>query len=122
MPDMIGKDEMSRLHIVVGHNPPHAVLALDGELDMATAAHLYNAFMTEHEAGHRKVILDMGAVTFCDSYGLRLLLRLQDRCVAGGGRLVLADVGGMLARVLTLTGLERAFVQSDTVERATSEF
>ncbi|OPG12626.1 hypothetical protein B1L11_13625 [Microbispora sp. GKU 823] len=118
---MIGKDEMSRLHIAVHRDPPHAVLALDGELDMATAAHLNDAFMTQYEAGQRKVILDVGALTFCDSYGLRLLLRLQDRCVAGGGRLVLADVRGMLARVLSLTGLERAFAQSDTVEHATTQ-
>ncbi|MEV4325706.1 STAS domain-containing protein [Microbispora rosea] len=112
---------MGRLHIVVGHKPPHAVLALDGELDVATAPHLDDAFVREYEAGYRKVILDVGALRFCDSYGLRMLLRLQDRCVADGGRMVLADTRGMLARVLNLTGLERALVQFETVERATAE-
>ncbi|GIH51725.1 anti-sigma B factor antagonist [Microbispora rosea] len=119
--DKIGKDEMGRLHIVVGHKPPHTVLALDGELDVATAPHLDDAFVRECEAGYRKVILDVGALRFCDSYGLRMLLRLQDRCVADGGRMVLADTRGMLARVLNLTGLERALVQFETVERAAAE-
>jgi anti-sigma B factor antagonist len=118
---MIGKDEMGRLHIDVGYKPPHAVFALNGELDMATAPYLDDVFTREYEAGHRKVILDVGSLTFCDSYGLRTMLRLQDRCAADGGRLVLAQSRGMLARVLNLTGLERALVQFDTVERATAE-
>ncbi|MBX6386351.1 MAG: STAS domain-containing protein [Microbispora sp.] len=113
---------MSRLCVTVRRDPSHTVLTLGGELDVATAEQMTNAFTAEYEAGRRRVILDVAGLTFCDSYCLGLLLQMQDQCARGGGCLVLVGVGGMLAQVIRMTGLERAFAQADTVERATAEY
>jgi anti-sigma B factor antagonist len=62
------------------------VVALDGELDLATQPGLAVGLDPLAEAG-RHLILDLGALTFCDCTGLNLLLRWQRQAAAAGGAL-----------------------------------
>lgn len=54
----------------------------------------------------RTVVIDMAATTYCDSWGLNLLVRQQQRLSAAGGRLVIRNPPAMFRRLLTVCGLE----------------
>jgi anti-anti-sigma factor len=62
------------------------VAALAGELDHATPPRLAELLSPLAEAG-RHLILDLGALTFCDCTGLGLFLRWQRLAAAAGGAL-----------------------------------
>jgi len=67
-----------------------ALIALSGELDMgavdAAEARLRDAI----ERRPRRLVVDLSAVTFVDSTGIRLLLRANELCRAGGVELSLS--------------------------------
>lgn len=64
------------------------------------------------------LILDLQAVGFCDSMGMNELLDIMHRCEARETRLLLGGVQGVMARVLSITGLRNAFEVFDTMEEA----
>ncbi|MFS8198733.1 STAS domain-containing protein [Streptomyces sp. CWNU-52B] len=59
------------------------------------------------------VVVDLGAVTFLDAGGLRLLVRLRDRTCLSGVELRLARTPAKARRVLHLCRLERTFTFLD---------
>jgi anti-sigma B factor antagonist len=73
-------------------------LAPTGELDIATVPLLEAAF---DEIGAAPVLLDLEGVTFIDSTGLQLLLRISDR---GDGRVEMVS-SPALERLLEITGV-----------------
>jgi anti-anti-sigma factor len=89
------------------------VVALDGELDLASGPGLARQLDPLAEAG-RHLILDLGALTFCDCTGLALLLRWQRRAAAAGGALHLVAPGPRFRRLMALTGSSR-LLQADAV-------
>lgn len=56
--------------------------------------------------GDTDVILDLSALVFCDSAGLRELVLAQQRLGASGGSLVLRDPPALLERLVHLCGLD----------------
>ncbi|GGQ19984.1 STAS domain-containing protein [Streptomyces roseolilacinus] len=83
-------------------------LALAGELDLDTAARIEPDLMSATSRSGRDVVLDLADLTFCDTAGVELLLRLQRRCAAGGCRLSLCRVPRRPGRVLRVLGVDRA--------------
>lgn len=83
-------------------------IELRGELD-AYSAPTADAALAELPSG-RDGIVDMSAVTFVDSAGLRVLVHHSSRLRDGGGRLHLRGVNDGLRRLIDLTGLQAAFV------------
>jgi anti-anti-sigma factor len=82
----------------------HLVAAeLAGELDLAARPGLARQLDPLAEAG-RHLILDLGALEFCDCVGLGLFLRWQQRATAAGGALHLAAARPRLRQLLALTG------------------
>jgi anti-anti-sigma factor len=82
----------------------HLVVAeLAGELDLAARPGLARRLDPLAEAG-RHLILDLGALEFCDCTGLGLFLQWQQRATAAGGALHLAAARPQLRRLLALTG------------------
>ncbi|MCW3050399.1 MAG: anti-sigma factor antagonist [Solirubrobacterales bacterium] len=82
------------------------VLAVRGELDLATAPALSRA-LDEAWAAGGDVRVDLHATTFVESTVLRVLLRGADRARAAGRRLeVVCARGGAPARLFALTGTE----------------
>jgi anti-sigma B factor antagonist len=82
------------------------VVAVRGELDLATAPELSRA-LDEAWAAGGDVRVDLRATTFAESTVLRILLRGADRARAAGRRLeVVCDRGGAAARLFALTGTE----------------
>jgi anti-sigma B factor antagonist len=82
------------------------VLALDGNLDLATAADLEDA-VREHVRHGALIQLDAADLMMCDSTGLGAIVRAHRQAVAGGARIVVRDPRPYVADLLAMTGLER---------------
>lgn len=84
------------------------VVRVSGELDIRTCERLERLAGELVDNGHR-VVLDLSELTFCDSTGLAVLVRLHKRAEAAGGTLVLRSPVPRVHNLLTLTGLTRLF-------------
>lgn len=85
------------------------VVALGGELDIATAAPVEREVRDLCERGFLDVCLDLRDLTFCDSSGLRLLLRLDAWLREACCRFSLVVGDGAASRVLRLARLDEHF-------------
>ncbi|HWG99796.1 MAG TPA: STAS domain-containing protein [Pilimelia sp.] len=102
--------EGPELTIAVRRGSGEAVVRLDGEVDMASAARL-SAVVNEILADPPgRIVLDLGGVTFCDSQGLGTLVVLSRKATTAQSVLVLTNVGDFLLRVLDITGLRSALM------------
>jgi anti-sigma B factor antagonist len=96
-----------------------AVVVLSGELDCA-----YEADVTRLLAGLDRgvpITVDVTALTFLDSSGLRCLLRAAKDGAARGSPLVVTNATGLVRRVIEIAGLERELLgevpSRESVER-----
>jgi anti-anti-sigma factor len=79
----------------------HRVVAT-GELDISTVGLLEAPFDAAVAAGASTIVVDLGGVTFIDSTGLRLLIRMTEKCA--DGQLVI-DSTPIIDRLVEITGL-----------------
>jgi anti-sigma B factor antagonist len=85
-----------------------AVLALDGDLDPFTAPLLRERI---DDLGELKGLrLDVSALRFIDSSGLRVLVIAHQKLEPQGGQLVLEGANDMTKRVIEIAGLDQSFV------------
>jgi anti-sigma B factor antagonist len=101
----IGVDERENL----------AVVALSGELDLATAPDLASTIDGQVGEGRANIVLDLAALSFCDSAGLRVFVRYRRQLDEAGGRFVVAAPSPMVRRVLEISGLAEMFGSYSTV-------
>ncbi|MES4905496.1 MULTISPECIES: STAS domain-containing protein [unclassified Streptomyces] len=94
------------------------VLALHGELDLEGAPVLERVAGEALARRSDRLVLDCRGVTFCDSSGLNVLLRLHGRAGRVGARLVLAGVPESMRHVLRITETERLLALAGTVDEA----
>ncbi|SPL87860.1 Anti-sigma F factor antagonist (spoIIAA-2); Anti-sigma B factor antagonist RsbV [[Actinomadura] parvosata subsp. kistnae] len=78
------------------------VIGVAGELDASSADDLETYVGRVWQPG-RPLILDLGGLTFMDSTGLHVLLRVHGEVRRQGGRLHLAAVQDLPARLLQIT-------------------
>jgi anti-sigma B factor antagonist len=90
---------------------PVTVLALAGELDLATTPQLDQAL--EEVNGRGTIVLDLDDLTFIDSHGLHAIFR---RALTHD--LIVARPPPNIARVLALTKGDRILRIEDTLEAA----
>ena len=81
-----------------------ATTVVSGELDVATAPSLSAAVAAHGDA--RLLVLDLTAVTFLDSTGVRVLIEADRACTGSGSRLVVLVGDGPVRRVLQLCELD----------------
>jgi anti-anti-sigma factor len=85
------------------------VVALNGELDLASAPDLERE-LREAESGHpSRVVIDLSGLGFMDSTGLQALLRTRERADAGTYQLALRRGPHQVQRVFELTKTADAF-------------
>jgi anti-anti-sigma factor len=94
------------------------VLSAAGELDHDSRQVLGDAADTAVGTGHDRLVIDLAAVSFCDSGGLALLVELHKKAVAAGGELRLAGPQPPVTAVLHATNLDRILALHSTVEAA----
>ncbi|XVQ11597.1 STAS domain-containing protein [Spirillospora sp. CA-255316] len=102
--------------------PGHTIVALHGELDIASAPALREHLLGTLQHSARLLILDLGEVSFCDATGLAVLIGLQRRATGLGVTLQLANVRPQVAKLLRITGLNRSLsVQSASTQSASTQ-
>ncbi len=81
------------------------VIAVAGELDIATAPTLCARLDATRSGRRPRLLVDLSAVDFCDSTGLRALLGAASEVRAHGGRFaVVCPPSGDVARLLEIVG------------------
>src|SRR4051794_36097881 len=95
------------------------VVAVRGELDIATAPRLAVRIDAARRGGARRLAIDLTAAEFCDSTGLRALVGCHHEVVAGGGRMALAVLEeSAVARMFALAGAHELMPVYDGLEPA----
>ena len=84
------------------HARSRVIIALDGELDIATAPGLAQLLAPLAKTGSH-LIVHLARVRFCDCAGLSLFLRLRRLATAAGGSLQLAAPSQSLRRLIAVT-------------------
>ncbi|MEU8247575.1 STAS domain-containing protein [Nonomuraea sp. NPDC048916] len=114
-----GATGKSTLVVTSGLVPNASILRLEGELDVYVLPLLREHLKRIWELPATPfMIVDLGEVGFCDSMGVNTLVEVMQQCEARGTRLLLGGVRGVMARVLSITGLRNAFEVYDDVDDA----
>jgi anti-sigma B factor antagonist len=82
-----------------------SVLAVVGELDLATASHFRRAVSGLLGSGERRFVVDLHDADFLDSSGLGALVWAQLRARAAGGELIAAGAEDDVAHAIASSGL-----------------
>ncbi|MFF7331746.1 STAS domain-containing protein [Streptomyces sp. NPDC090306] len=110
------------LRVTVRDEGRLAVVGISGELDEATAGSLHTEIVELLET-HTDLVLDMSAVTFCDSSGFNALLRIRRRTSEAGGWLALAGPPPQVSQLLALiSGDEPLFDVHPSLDRALTAY
>jgi anti-sigma B factor antagonist len=100
---------MERFEVTTTTADGVSTVALEGELDIATAPMLDATLADLERNGTATLLLDMARVRFIDSTGLRSLLSARSRAEASGQKLRLANLTVDVERVFDVTGVRRMF-------------
>jgi anti-anti-sigma factor len=98
-----------------------ARIAIDGELDLASASTLGASIAEAERGGPSTIVLDFNNVSFIDCSGLDVLLRAWEDAAANGHNLLLFGADRAARRLFQLTGtgflMEQAHV-GETLARS----
>jgi anti-anti-sigma factor len=112
---------MTLASINAGQDGAVAVAAIEGEIDAANAAEVdvrLRALLTNRSTA---LIVDLSAVTYLDSAGINVLFGLGDDLRSRQQRLhLVVEPTGPIARMLAITGLDRAQPTHSSLAAATA--
>ncbi|MBE7189896.1 STAS domain-containing protein [Jatrophihabitans endophyticus] len=83
-----------------------ALVRVEGELDMATAAPLWAVLQGHLAVGRRFLRLDVRGLRFLDATALTGITAVHRDALSARGTLILTGVQSVVGRVLSLTGLD----------------
>ncbi|HSO99400.1 MAG TPA: STAS domain-containing protein [Solirubrobacteraceae bacterium] len=92
-----------QLEIRVQHTPEALIVAVLGELDIASAGMLERAVRDAELDAPGRLVVDLSGLDFMDSTGLHVLLAAARRSRDGGPRLTLRRGPGPVHQVFELT-------------------
>jgi anti-anti-sigma factor len=87
----------------------HAVVAVGGELDAATADQASGYVRQVMDRARGAVTVDLSAVSFCDARGLRALVQIAAHSRATGRKVTLAAVRPPVLKIMRITGVDLSF-------------
>jgi len=99
-------------------NPHAMVLPLSGRLGLTTAKELGAAIIHATEESTAGLIIDMSAVEFIASSGLRELLVAYKQAAAAGKKMAMFGVSPEVYKIFKLTGFENMFSVHNDEEAA----
>jgi anti-sigma B factor antagonist len=91
------------LTVITQQYADRTVITAAGEVDLTTCPALQRATLIIPLRG-RTLQVDLSGVTFMDSSGLNLMLRLRKRLVAQGGQIAVTGLQPLVEHMLHLTG------------------
>lgn len=104
--------------IDISHSNGRVVVALSGEVDLASLDPVERELAATMAEPPPVLVLDLREVTFLDSSGLRLILRLDRGQRKAGSHLSVVRGGRRVARVLELTGADQHLDLIDDPDQA----
>ncbi len=93
-----------------------AVIAVTGELDLASSPALREELDQLVEDGIELVILDLRELVFMDSTGLSVVVKAHQNALESGRRFAVVRGGKQVERLLTLTGVGERLTVIDRPE------
>jgi anti-sigma B factor antagonist len=97
--------------------PGATVLALAGELDLATIGVLKDA-VGDRLTPDAHIVLDLAGLTFCDSTGLGAFVALHRQARTNGARFAVAAPRRRIADLFALSGIDQVIVVHGSTESA----
>lgn len=96
------------------------VVQVNGDVDLSNVRDLEAALEEAARMGSAAVIVSLAHTTYLDSQGIRVLLRVAERLRATDQRLLVVAPagGGVVRRILEITGVPRLVPLFETVEDA----
>jgi anti-sigma B factor antagonist len=92
-----------------------AVVAAEGELDIATVGAVRSAFAHLRSVAWPEIVADLRGLAFIDSQGLSLLLELHADAKADGWSFAIVDGAPAVRRLLDVTELTGYFEHAEGV-------
>ena len=99
---------MSMLGVQTNEGPDAVQVTLTGELDLSNVLHAEEEIRRVEER-KPSMVLDLSALRFIDSTGLRLIVSAHQRALKHGRRVRIVPGGAAVRRLFRLSGLERRF-------------
>ena len=90
------------------------VLTVPVRVDVSNTREIIAPVRQEILAGHRAIVLDLRRTQAIDSTALGALVQIFKSVSAQGGKLILADVGDAVRRILSMTRLDTVFTLSSS--------
>ena len=107
----------SNFRVDVNSEDGAAVIAVAGELDLATSPALEEQFERVMSGAPTLVVIDLRELEFMDSTGLSVIIRAHQRAEQGGHRLGIVNGSRQVRRLLSLTGVaDRLLIVDDLGE------
>lgn len=85
------------------------LVCLAGEVDLGSAPKIYAQLWHASERGQRPIILNLERVSFMDSSGLQILLRLREKLQQQCNEVLLVKPQPQIERLFKLTGFDKLF-------------
>ncbi len=98
--------------------PSATVIQAPARLDSLTSGPFAAAVQQQIEAGAHRLILDLAALEYLSSAGVRALVILQKAIVTKQGKLALLSPRPQVKEVLRICGLENLAPQAQSIEAA----
>ncbi|MFL0028360.1 STAS domain-containing protein [Streptomyces sp. NBUL23] len=95
-----------------------AVMELAGDLDHHTTPQVRDALPGLALRPGQQLVIDLRAVTFCDSSGITTLIAARNHALAADATIALAAVPERLSRILRIVGLNQVFPTHPTAQDA----
>ena len=104
-----GRPSYTPFAVSVLRGADEAAVGPRGELDLASVDELTQEVEDLWAAGSRRVLIDLTALEFIDSSGLRSLLDLREAAASDGHELALRSGPSVVQRIFELTGTAQLF-------------
>jgi len=111
----------SQLRVEVHSKGDAALVAVSGELDLASSPVLEAELERVGGADPTLVVVDLRELEFIDSTGLSVLVRAHQRAQEAGSRFGLVNGPSQVQRLLSLTGIRERMTVVDTPEELLGE-
>ena len=94
------------------------VLTVTGRLDVTTVPKFEAALLDLIAKGRRRIVIDLAALEYISSAGLRVMHAAAKRLKPAGGKLVMGGATGLVAQVLDISGFAETIETCATTEEA----
>lgn len=98
------------------------IFTLEGRIDTEGAVEMDLTLQDAVSDGKHKMVLDMSAVRYISSAGLRTLADVLTKNQDAGGDLKLVALNSKVMRVFSIIGFDNFFSIYDTIEDAAADF